>query len=133
MGEDQEIGVAGGTEGGSVAVGVGVDDVAADGDMAGDRDAQSPAGRAQTDVAVRELFCFDGAADRFAESFVAGGTLLNDFIESAGFLPEAELTLLYPLRDVFAGAADEGQLEVVNDPGPVGSDVRDPASFQQID
>ena len=35
------------------------------------------------------------------------------------------------LRD-FAGAPDEGEFEVVNDPRPVGGDVGDQAAFDQI-
>lgn len=73
------------------------------------------------------------SADGFAQAFIALRGLADDVVQPAGFLPEAELADVDPAGDVFAGAADESEFEVVNDPRPVGGDVGDQPSFDQVD
>ena len=74
-----------------------------------------------------ELLFFDHAADRFAQPFAAVGGRKDDVVQAARLAPQAELAALDPLRDVFAGAAAEGQLEVVDDARAVGGQVRNDA------
>ncbi len=85
VGENQEVGIARGAEGGSVAVGVDVDDVAADGYVAGDGDAASPTGGTQAHVAMGKSFGFDHTADSLAETFAPVGGLADDVVEAASF------------------------------------------------
>jgi hypothetical protein len=87
VGEDQEVGVAGGAEGGTVAVGVGVDDVAADGHVAGDGDAVSPTGGTQAYVSMRKPLGFNHAAGGFAESFAPVDGLADDVVRRSSRLP----------------------------------------------
>ena len=72
LGECQEVLVAGCSQGGAVAVGMGMDDVGANRDVAGNRHAATVAGRGDREVPMRQLLFFDRAADTLAEAFASG-------------------------------------------------------------
>lgn len=132
-GENQEIGVAGLTKGSTIAVGMGVDDVGPDGDVAGAGNAFAIAGSGDGKVTMREAFFLDGSADCFTEALIATGRFADDVVESARFFPEAKLAFLDVFGNVFRSAADQGKLEVVDEARAVGGEVGDEATLDQVD
>jgi outer membrane protein assembly factor BamB len=102
-----------------------VDEVAADQDVGGDRRPDTPACRRRAQVAVGEAFLLDDPTDRLAQPLAALGGLADDVVEPARLPPQPELSEADPAGDVLAGAADEGQLELVDEAGAVGGQVRE--------
>jgi hypothetical protein len=108
--EDEEVAVAGFSGGGTVEVGVFVEDVVADPDVDGDGDVGAPGGGVDAEVFVGEVGFVDAAADVFAEAFVAVGGVLDPGVEFAGFGPEAEFAGADVAGDAFGGGADAGEV-----------------------
>ena len=57
----------------------------------------------------------------------------DDVVQPAGFLPQAELAGADVPGDALGGGPDEGELPVVDRPGPVHGDVVDQAALHQVD
>jgi hypothetical protein len=61
------------------------------------------------------------------------GPVRDEVVEPAGLVPEAELPGLNPAAHVLAGAAGQGQLEIMDQRGAVGGNQRHDAALHEID
>jgi len=133
LGEDQEVAVGGRTGGGRVEVGVLVEDVLPDRHVHRHRHAQAHARRQHARLAEGELAFLDHAPDRLAEADSCSGRGDGRFVDPARFLPQPELAGAHVAGHALAGPADQGQLEVVDRPGPVQRHVREQAALHEVD
>ena len=110
-----------------------MNDVAADADVARHRHSQSPAGRRDAQMPVRQRLFLDRAPHAFTQPFAAVGRRENDLVQAARLAPQPEFAAHDPFRHVFARATAGGQLVIVNDPRAVRRQMGHQPTFHQID
>ncbi len=131
--KDEEIRVAGGADGGAVAIWVFVDDVVPDADVDGEGYSVSEGGGKYADIAVWEIAFFDGATDGLAVPGIPRDGFGGQIVQASGFLPESESSVADISGHAFGGLADEGELEVVNGARAIGGQAGNPALSHQVD
>ena len=129
-----EIDERGFAEGGAGDVRVHVDDVGAEGDVDGAGDAGAIGGEDQARFVVRAIHVVEMPAQRPAEAELVLRAVVGGDGEGVGGLAgHAEFPLRQLRRDVLAGLAGEGQLEVVDRRGAVHGDRLDDAALDPVD
>ena len=111
-----------------------VDDVRADGDVDRDRDAAHVGLQQQAELAELRLPAAEVAPQGFTDAEAIRDAIADGKIDvSAGLLSHAESALLELGFDIFAGRADEGDFEVMDDASPIHRDGRDEAPVHEVD
>ena len=133
-GQCLEIAEAGGTEGGAVGARMHVVDVRSDGDVHGHGNAEAHRAREHRAVFVGIVALEDLAPDRLAHAETEVGSARDRAVELLrGLTRHAEAPVVERALDVFAGAPDQRQLEVVNAAGTVHEEPRRETAIEEID
>ena len=103
FGEDQEVSVACFAQRSAVAVGMFVNDVVADPDVRGYRDAELIGGSEDADVGVRIGVGQDAAAAILAQPQTEPGRFLDPLVKVSGLVPQSELAAANVARHAFGG------------------------------
>src|SRR5262249_52268316 len=92
-----------------------------------------PAGGGEAELPVGEALLLDEAAERLAEALLTCCGVADDVVYPRGLLPQAELSRREVLGHVLGSAADQRELEVVDQRGPVGREVGHQSALYKVD
>ena len=133
LGEDQKVGVRGGSGRSSIAVRMLVDDVLSDRDVDRDGDAESVSRRENAGVGVGKLLLNDHPSKGLTETDPVALSDYGRIVQSSGFFPQSELSLADILRDALTRLADQREFKVVNRTRSVQSQMREKTALHQVD
>ncbi|MEO2030446.1 MAG: hypothetical protein ABGZ35_00015 [Planctomycetaceae bacterium] len=100
--------------------------------MTGDWHTTSPSGGGYADVTVWQHLFFNCSPDSFPKSLIATSSFGDDLIELVRLLPQSELSLGNPLRNVLASFSESREFKVVNNAGTVGGKTRNQVILDQF-